>query len=247
MFAQRSRPFRGAAPQSFPESSGSRWAFGMFGTEGVDHVRSEPLPRVRRTVACRGHNPGVGEQEHGNVRGDEVRAQLSLSLRSSDELFQILQSSVPELLGRGRGREPHRYEVLEPGVSGLHRTDPVDEPAKACPRVRIVERAFGSSSVVGHLSLEAGCDEVGPGGESSVEGADTHAGSPRDLLQGGVQAPLGKYLLGCSNYPLPIAFGVSPQARRARSAGRDGRSWASGRTASLRRLDHYSSVMTTGG
>ena len=113
----------------------------MLGAEGVDHVGSEPLPCVRRIVACRAHNPGVGEQQHGDVRSDEVGAQGALPLCSLDELYQVLQGSIPEFLGCRGGGEPHREEVLEPGVGGLHRTDLVHEPAEAGPRVRIVERA----------------------------------------------------------------------------------------------------------
>jgi len=185
----------------------------MIGAQSVDHVGSEPPPSVRRCLAGRGHHTGVCEQQHGKVRGDKVGAKGALPLRPLDEQIQAPNCSMSEILGCGRGREPHGDEVLQPSVGGLHGAELVYQPAESGPRVRVLERLFGGSRVVGHLPLEAGRDEVGSGREAPVEGGDAHAGSPGDLLEGRVQAPLGKYLLGCGDYPLTIARGVGPQAR----------------------------------
>ena len=99
----------------------------------------------------------------------------------------------------------------------------------------------GSGSVVGHPSFEAGRYEVCPGRESSVKGGDSHTGSAGDLLQGGVQSPLGEHLLGRGEYPLPISLGVGPQAGGAPGVGDHGRDPA-GRTAPVRHLDHDPSL-----
>ena len=67
---------------------------GMLGAEGVDHVGGEPAPGVGRVVAGRGHDAGVGEQQHGHIRRDEIRAEGALVLCSSYELFQVFQGAL---------------------------------------------------------------------------------------------------------------------------------------------------------
>ena len=133
-----------------------------------------------------------------------------MALCPSYELFQVIQGAFSKLLGRGGGREPHREEILQPGIGGLHRGDPVDEPAESGPRVRIVECVPGSGSVVRHLPFEAGRYEVRPGREPSVKSGDSDTSSASDFLEGGVQSPFGKHFLGCGKDAFPIALGVGP-------------------------------------
>ena len=167
---------------------------GAIGAERVKHESHKAPPRIRRGMAHRPHDSGVGHQEEYDVFGDEIRAEHPLGLGPPDQLGEPLEGVRALRLHRAVGRKRRRQDVLHPLVGSLHGANMLQEPAKARPRIRRGERVFQGRGVLGQLGSKAGRDQVLATREAPVQRGLSDPSALGDRVQRRVEAALGKHL-----------------------------------------------------
>jgi hypothetical protein len=149
------------------------------------------------------------------VRG-EVQAQHAGVLGPVEQLDRAPVGLLAQLLELARAREGLGEHLREAAVAGLHRADPVHQPAEAVPRVGVVQRPLDQRGELAHPVAERRGDEQVAAREPAQQGGQPDPGPAGDLVHRRAEALLGEHHPGGLDDPLAVAARVGPQRRGRR-------------------------------
>ncbi len=195
------------------ESGGTACGVAASAAQSVEQPVQMPAPGGRLDRGRRVDQRGERPEQQGEIGEREIGAQAPLLARALEDLLEQLRDLLPRALDPAGARRRAQEDVLEQAVAGLDLERLLEVAHESLPAVGLGGGGLGDRDELADAPLEDGLDECVARREVPVERAGADARAPRDLLERGLDAPLGEHLAGRGDEQLVIAPRVAPLPR----------------------------------